>query len=197
MGQRTFYNPVSTPVEIRTKAVGMLDAVVGDIHTAKLLEKATWNHAVAFCKRKDQALNWDNSAFRYAYTQKVLGVRYAARERPEVLEKFKELDSTLKEFVNAKPHEIWPEKWSQAFEDAARKALRFTDASAMDPELMPDGMLTCKCGSKKTSYYEMQCRSADEPKRHGLKSIAPRTSGPCAWKNRLDFQTPMMVYVSC
>ena len=163
MAPKTFYNPVSTPAEIRTKAVGMLDAVVGDIHTAKLLEKATWNHAVAFCKRKDQPLNWDNSAFRYAYTQKVLGVRYVARERPEVFEKFKELDPTLKEFVNAKPHELWPERWSQAFEDAARKALRFTDASAMDPKLMPDGILKCRCGSMKTSYYEMQTRSADEP----------------------------------
>ena len=197
MVQKTFYHLVSTPAEIRTRAVDMLNAVVGDIRTAKLLEKATWNHAVMFCKKNDLALNWDNAAFRNAYTQKVLGVRYIVRDRPEVLEKYMELDPTLKAFMNAKPHELCPDKWEKAFEDAARKALRFTDASAMDPELMPDGILVCRCGSKKTSYYEMQTRSADEPKRHGLKSIAPRTSGPCAWKNRLDFQTLRMVYVSC
>jgi hypothetical protein len=63
-----------------------------------------------FCKRKGLALNWDNAAFRDAYTQKVLRVRYVVRERPEVLEKFKELDPTLEGFVNAKPHELWPEK---------------------------------------------------------------------------------------
>jgi DNA-directed RNA polymerase subunit M/transcription elongation factor TFIIS len=73
------------------------------------------------------------------------------------------LDPTLKAFVNAKPHELCPDKWEKAFEDAARKALRFTDASAMDPEQMPDGILVCRCGSKKTSYYEMQTKSADEP----------------------------------
>jgi len=197
MNKRTFYNPVSTPADIRKKAVDMIESVVGDTRTAKLLEKATWNHSVKFCKDKDHQLNWDNAAFRNAYTQKVLGVRYVARERPETLEKFKTIDPTLVSFVNAKPHELWPEKWATAFEDAARRELRFTYASAMDPSKMADGMLQCKCGSKKTSYYEMQTRSADEPKRHGLKSIAPRTSGPCARKNRLDFQTPMMAYVSC
>jgi len=31
----------------------------------------------------------------------------------------------------------------------------------------------------------------------GGKSITPRTSGPCAWETRLDFQAPSMVYVSC
>lgn len=163
MVQKTFYHPVSTPTEIRTRAVDMLNAVVGDTHIAKLLEKATWNHAVMFCKKKDLALNWDNAAFRNAYTQKVLGVRYVARERPEVLQKYIGLDPTLKAFVNAKPWELWPEKWEKAFEDAARRAIRTTDASAMDPKLMPDGILKCRCGSMKTSYYEMQTRSADEP----------------------------------
>jgi len=198
MVQKTFYHLVSTPAEIRTRAVDMLNAVVGDIRTAKLLEKATWNHAVSFCKKKDLALNWDNAAFRNAYTQKVLGIRYVVRDRPEVLEKYTELDPTLKAFVNAKPHELCPDKWEKAFEDAARRELRYTDAeSSIDPEKMQDGLIQCRCGSKKTTFIEKQLRSADEPKRHGLKSIAPRTSGLCAWKNRLDFQTLMMVYVSC
>jgi hypothetical protein len=29
------------------------------------------------------------------------------------------------------------------------------------------------------------------------KSITPTTSGPCGWENRLDFQAPSMVLVSC
>ena len=164
MVQRTFYNPVSAPADVRAKSTEMLKEIVGDPDIARLLERATWNHAVMFCKRKEQPLNWDNSAFRYAYTQKVLGVRYIARERPEVLEKYMVLDPTLKAFVNAKPHELWPEKWAQAFEDAARKALRFTDAdSGLDPEKMQDGLIQCRCGSKKTTFIEKQLRSADEP----------------------------------
>jgi DNA-directed RNA polymerase subunit M/transcription elongation factor TFIIS len=164
MVQKTFYHLVSTPAEIRTRAVDMLNAVVGDIRTAKLLEKATWNHAVRFCKRKDQPLNWDNPAFRNAYTQKVLGIRYVVRDRPEVLEKFTELDPTLVSFVNAKPHELCPDKWAKAFEDQARRELRYADAdSSIDPEKMQDGLIQCRCGSKKTTFIEKQLRSADEP----------------------------------
>jgi len=198
MPPRTFYNSeLSSPEEKRAKCVCALEKVVGDARTAKLLERATWNHTVMFCKARDQPLNWDNPVFRNTYTHKVLGVRYIARERPDVLEKYSLADPTLKTFVNAKPWELCPEKWEKAFEATARNALRFTDASVVDPEKMADGILVCRCGSKKTSYYEMQTRSADEPKRHGLKSITPRISGPCAWKNRLDFQTSSMVYVSC
>lgn len=164
MPPKKIYNPVSTPADIRAKSTELLKETVGDPDIARLLEKATWNHAVMFCKRNEQPLHWDNSAFRYAYTQKVLGVRYVARERPEVLQKYMELDPTLKAFVNAKPHELWPEKWAQAFEDAARRELRFTDAdSGMDPEKMQDGLIQCRCGSKKTTFIEKQLRSADEP----------------------------------
>jgi DNA-directed RNA polymerase subunit M/transcription elongation factor TFIIS len=66
--------------------------------------------------------------------------------------------------IHLDPAVLRAEKWAEAFEKAAKQALRFSDASCMDPKDMPDGMLQCrKCGSKKTSYYELQTRSADEP----------------------------------
>jgi transcription elongation factor S-II len=161
---KPIYNPQTSPEEIRGKAKAMLDVVVNDSKTSAFLEKATWNHAVEFCKRKDQELNWENFAFRNAYTQKILSVRYNLGLRPDLLEKMKAGEHSIKAFVFAKPHEIAPEKWTEAFESAAKRALRYADASSADPETMPDGILTCgKCKSKKTTYYEMQTRSADEP----------------------------------
>jgi len=158
------YKPVSTPAEGRAKATLMLENTINDPNISRLLERAVWNHAVNFCKKNDKTLAWDNASFRNAYTQKILGVRYVARERPDVLDKYMSLDPTLKTFVNANPWELWPERWETAFEDAARKALRFADAdSEVDPDKMQDGLLQCKCGSRKTSYYEKQTRSADEP----------------------------------
>jgi DNA-directed RNA polymerase subunit M/transcription elongation factor TFIIS len=192
------YVPSSLPEDIRKKARELLDVVVCDPKTSRYLEMASWNHTVEFCKANEKALNWENASFRYNYTQKVLSVRYNIKLRPDLLEKMKNGEHSIKGFVNAKPWEIYPEKWEEAFEQSAKRTLRFSDASSADPETMADGMLTCgKCKSKKTSYYEMQTRSADEPKRHGLKSIAPRTSGLCAWETRLDFQTSFVMYVSC
>ena len=162
--KQVVYKPVSTPEDIREKARNMIDLLVQDMKISNFLEKAAWNHAVDFCTKKDQALNWDNLAFRNAYTQKILGVRYNLKLRPDLMDKMKTGDCSIRWFVNAKPWEICSDKWTDAFEAAARKTLRFSDASSMDPENMPDGMLTCgKCKSRKTSYYEMQTRSADEP----------------------------------
>ncbi|AGE51089.1 transcription elongation factor S-II [Paramecium bursaria Chlorella virus CVG-1] len=165
MAPKPVYKPVSAPEDIREKARNMIDLLVQDMKISNFLEKATWNHAVDFCTNKDQALNWDNLAFRNAYTQKILGVRYNLKLRPDLMDKMKTGDCSIRWFVNAKPWEICSDKWTDAFEAAARKTLRFSDASSMDPENMPDGMLSCgKCKSRKTSYYEMQTRSADEPK---------------------------------
>ena len=159
----TVYKPVSTPEEIRLKARSMLNTAVEDEKTATYLEKASWNYAVDFCKNKNIALNWDNFAFRNMYTQKILSVRFNLRLRPDILAEMIAGNASIKQFVYAKPHELCPEKWEEAFEQAAKQALRFSDASCLDAKDLPDGMLQCrKCGSKKTTYYQMQTRSADE-----------------------------------
>ncbi|AGE57812.1 transcription elongation factor S-II [Acanthocystis turfacea Chlorella virus NTS-1] len=164
MAPKSIYNPVSTPEEIRLKAQNMLLAVAEDEKTATYLEKASWNYSVDFCRKREIVLNWSNFAFRNIYTQKILSVRYNIRLRPDILEQMKAGTASIKQFVYAKPYEICPEKWEEAFEQAAKRTLRFSDASCIDPDSMPDGMLQCrKCGSKKTSYYEMQTRSCDEP----------------------------------
>ena len=55
-----------------------------------------------------------------------------------------------------------PDRWSDVFERVAYKALR--KQLTVDAESAPDGAFTCsKCRSKKTTFYEMQTRSADEP----------------------------------
>lgn len=163
MPGKQVYDPVSKPKEVRAKCARMLFDTIGDQNVARLLERASWNHAVLFCKRHDQPLAWDNASFRNAYTQKILGVRYVAREKPDVLQKHVDTDPTLRSFVDAKPWELWPEKWASAFEEASRKELRFSDAdSGVDPEKLQDGLIQCRCGSRKTSYVEKQTRSADE-----------------------------------
>lgn len=157
------YVPSSLPEDIRKKARELLDVVVCDPKTSRYLEMASWNHTVEFCKANEKALNWENASFRYNYTQKVLSVRYNIKLRPDLLEKMKNGEHSIKGFVNAKPWEICPEKWSEAFDQSAKRALRFSDASSVDPETMPDSLLQCgKCKSHKTSYFELQTRSADE-----------------------------------
>lgn len=161
---KKIYKPISTPEEIRLKSRELLDKVVENERISTFLERASWNWAVKFCRDREICLNWDNQSFRNAYTHKVLSVRYNLGQRPDILQKMKASEYSIKEFVFAKPHEICPDKWEAAFESAAKKALRFSDASCVDAKDLPDGMLVCgKCKSRKTSYAEFQVRSADEP----------------------------------
>jgi DNA-directed RNA polymerase subunit M/transcription elongation factor TFIIS len=164
MVNKSIYNPTSLPEDVRNRAREKLDVVVCDPKTSRYLERASWNHTVEFCKANGKALNWDNPSFRHNYTQKLLSVKNNIKRRPDLLEKMKNGEHSVEEFVNAKPWDICPEKWEKAFEQSAKRTNRFTDASSTDPDTLADGMLTCgKCKSKKTSYYEMQTRSADEP----------------------------------
>jgi DNA-directed RNA polymerase subunit M/transcription elongation factor TFIIS len=164
MAPHKIYDPKTEPSDIRRKAIEMLDVIVGHEQTSKYLEMASWNHTVTHCTEKNVELKWDNFTFRNSYTQKILSVRYWLKLRPDLVELMKTGETSVKKFVNSKPWEIVPEKWEKAFDEVAKKELRFADANSMDVSKMQDGLLTCgKCKSKKTNFFEKQTRGADEP----------------------------------
>ncbi len=58
--------------------------------------------------------------------------------------------------------ELYPELWKKRYEEHDKK--KDNKNYTIKPEDIQDGMFTCrKCKSKKTTYYQMQTRSADEP----------------------------------
>lgn len=84
-------------------------------------------------------------------------------KNPQLLQMLIDKKITLKYLVNEmSPQEMFPEKWAKAIReieiDEAKILIRDHD------EVIADGMFTCgKCRSKKTTYYQLQTRSADEP----------------------------------
>jgi len=68
-----------------------------------------------------------------------------------------------KDVVDMKPHELHPGgPWDTTMAEKIHKDLR---KQALAAEAMnQEGFFTCaKCKSKKTTYYQLQTRSADEP----------------------------------
>lgn len=64
---------------------------------------------------------------------------------------------------STKPWILHPQKWEAAFDEAMRKSMR-RETGTVRPEDVHDGQFTCRrCKSRKTTYSEMQTRSADEP----------------------------------
>jgi Transcription factor S-II (TFIIS) len=152
------------PVEVtRAKVQSRMLAIVGDELLAKRLEVMTWNSMIAHCKAQRIPVFWQNPRVPWWYTHKALSVEHNIKTNPLVLERLKAGTLGVRDFFAMKPWEIRPDLWEAAFDEAAKKELRRSEYHP-DPETTPDGAFQCgKCGSKKTTYYEMQTRSADEP----------------------------------
>jgi DNA-directed RNA polymerase subunit M/transcription elongation factor TFIIS len=164
---------------VRARSVAMIDKIVEHPGLAEALERAILKHTEEFCLRREVPAFWDNAVFRSTYTHKVLSVRFNLRERPEVLAKVVDKKIGVKQFVDMRPWEIAPEKWEHAFDLMAKRELRNADANSVDPATMPDGILKCgKCGSMKTTYFQIQQRSADEP----MSTYAQCVSCKARWK---------------
>jgi len=103
--------------------------------------------------------SWENRAFVWRYKHRLLSVLFNLKNNPAMVKKVKP-----KELETLTPGQMWPdgpfgrtEKWIRERETAMELA-----KAKMDTEY--EGILTCpKCKSKKTSYYQLQTRSADEP----------------------------------
>ena len=127
----------------------------------KQMKVGVWNVVIRGAA-PEFPLTWEAPQFRFRYTTKALSLEQNVRspDNPTLCRKLLTRELGLKQFASMKPHEMWPEKWVDAFESVARIQL----AKAGYAEDHADGAATCsKCKSKKTSYVSMQTRSADEP----------------------------------
>jgi DNA-directed RNA polymerase subunit M/transcription elongation factor TFIIS len=77
------------------------------------------------------------------------------------------------------PEKLFPERYAEIMREYSKS----TQAQDVAPseQVIEDGMFRCgKCKTYKTSYYQMQTRSA---KFVGHKSTKPKTSWLCFWEN--------------
>lgn len=149
---------------VRTFVRGQLSTIIGVEAIATNVEKSIYNKSVRWFKKTGSVPSWENPSFKRAYKNTSTNLVLLLKN-PETLIverlKRKELSSTNIAFLE--PHVIWPDgpyakmKRTIDLRDAAK--LHFSD-----PNNVPDGMFKCgKCKSMKTTYYQLQTRSADEP----------------------------------
>ena len=129
---------------------------------ASRLETCIFNWSLLHAKKHHIARNWNDKVFRQLYIQKAMSIRMNLRKNPELMKRLYTNDITFKWLVNAHPIDLNPDMWKDAIESVAIKNLK--RQRTKDVENAPDGAFTCRrCKSKKTSYYQIQTRSADEP----------------------------------
>jgi DNA-directed RNA polymerase subunit M/transcription elongation factor TFIIS len=107
--------------------------------TGSNIEKSIYNYAIRFAKKNSITPSWENKKFINVYKTKSLYITHLIQES-HIAEGLKNKIIKGKDIGNYK------------------------DNTNMKEEEIEEGIFECKkCGSKKTSFYSLQTRSADEP----------------------------------
>lgn len=126
------------------------------------LEKSILNYSVKRFMDYDVP-GWENHKFVNIYKHKFLQLQYNLRNSPVLKGWITDKKMKTKDVIELRPEELWPEgPYAKTMEDRIIKDLR--KAYLANEVKNQEGFFTCnRCKSKKTSYYQLQTRSADEP----------------------------------
>jgi DNA-directed RNA polymerase subunit M/transcription elongation factor TFIIS len=138
----------------------LLEIPVDDILCINL-EKNILNYACDTNTCGDPA--WDNPDFVKMYKMKFLSLQSTIRRFPHLKDVIVNKKVTTKEIVNMRPDQLWPDgPYDTMMRERLHNEIRKEYLSKENKN--HEGLFTCgRCKSKKTTYYEMQTRSADEP----------------------------------
>jgi DNA-directed RNA polymerase subunit M/transcription elongation factor TFIIS len=142
------------------------------------------NWAVQKTRAIGKEASWESSVFRGLYKTKLqwllkeMGrgervatalsvegdrVHLACVVEPQLVYRLKRKELNVKNLAKYPPEILWPEgPHAMAMFRALKRDLQIEKAKAAEEDY--DGLFKCgKCKSVKTTYYQMQTRSADEP----------------------------------
>jgi DNA-directed RNA polymerase subunit M/transcription elongation factor TFIIS len=127
------------------------------------LEKCILNYATDRSNDLGQEPAWDNYRFSNIYKQKFLQIQHNLRNSGVLRGWLVNKKIKTKDVMDMRPEDLWPDgPYAKKMEERIIKDLR--KAYLAQEVKNQEGFFTCaRCKSKKTSYYQLQTRSADEP----------------------------------
>jgi transcription elongation factor S-II len=109
--------------------------------------------------RKPEIASWENPLFKARYKQRLLSVLFNIDKNPDLLKKLQ-----CKDLEYMTPGQMWPEGPLGVTEKKLKEKNLAEEMGRAKYLADYKGILKCpKCKSNKTSYYQLQTRSADEP----------------------------------
>jgi transcription elongation factor S-II len=127
------------------------------------LEKNILNYATEQARKINQQPAWDNHKYTSMYKQKFLQIQHNLKNSPVLKGWIIDKKIKTKDVIEMRPEDLWPDgPYAKKMEDRIIKEMR--KAYLAKESKNQDGFFKCgRCKSMKTTYYQMQTRSADEP----------------------------------
>ena len=161
---------IDKPIDFRNNVVSVIKDIVNKKaqetngtevkpHRIENIERSIFNYAIKEAKERDTICRWDNPFFVLIYTSRLKTILYNLKTT-DIIERIN--DNQLKSYeVGTLNHqEMDTERWKTMIEQKRKRDKSKTQLSVN----VDDGAFKCmKCGSEKTTYYQLQTRSADEP----------------------------------
>ena len=129
------------------------------------LEKAIFNWAVCRVRDIREIPTWENHTFRESYKNRLTAILWHLKN-PNCDLVARVNGGEIKSYTipHMKPHEMWRHGPSAVVREELRVRSEFLRSRNAAEDEAYCGMFKCgRCKSMKTTYYQMQTRSADEP----------------------------------
>ena len=131
----------------------------------KNTEISIQNWVYAHTANPEENASWENPQYRWRYKQRVMSILFNLRKNPALVEavvKTKTVNPV--DIGGMRPDQLWPDGPHATMMIKRREREMMIQMNAVKNDEAYEGILTCpKCKGKKTTYYQMQTRSADEP----------------------------------
>ena len=149
----------------RDLMVKYINNVVNHMVISRKIEKGIYNYVIGVAKQKNIQRSWENILFINLYKSKILSV-YSNLDTNSYINN----NQLIKNITSGKikpdkvgflsVYDTFPDNWKELLNiKSKRDKIKYE----LKPEAMTNLFKCRKCGSRETSYYEVQTRSADEP----------------------------------
>ena len=129
------------------------------------IEKSIFNWTVKRAASIGDGASWESRTFRECYKNRLLTILWHVNNSEvDIVKRLAEKKFKSIDLVHMTPDELWPNGPYGKTKEAKKVHDAHLQAINAEEKEKYIGMFKCgKCKSMKTSYYQMQTRSADEP----------------------------------
>ena len=151
---------ITEPETFRFNMKTKLNNIIENDKLASNMEKGIFNYSLKESTNKKVVKKWDNPYFVQIYTDRMRSIIYNLTKNDILLEQLKNETVKPQDIAFMTHYEMCPEKWKTMLMVKSEKDKGKFETNI---EASTDTFTCRKCRGNKTTYYQLQIRSADEP----------------------------------